>query len=325
MAPVAAFAPARPTPPPIPVPPPQPLSTAAIEEEVLPTWDEPVVNALLGTNQGPITTRTLPIVAVSRLDIGSCTSPGKVRSRNEDSFLVHHLSWSNKDKGREIALAVVADGLGGHQAGDQASGLVIQMVGNALGSLLTGALTGQVKATTAQAFSQAIDNAIRGANLVVYRRSQADPSFRGMGSTVAVVLVWDGLTTIGHVGDCRVYHLRHSKLEQVTRDQTLAARMVEQGVITAQQAAHHPARNEVTQAVGRHSEIESASYHLKLIPGDWLIIACDGLHAHIDAALLEQTLRQAPPAASQVAQQLVEMTNQRGGSDNCTVVAVRCF
>ena len=81
----------------------------------------------------------------------------------------------------------------------------------------------------------------------------------------------------------------------------------------------------MTQAVGRHNDVEPTSYHLKLIPGDWLVIACDGLHAHVDAALLEQTLNRAPAAASQVAVQLVELADQRGGSDNCTVVAVRCF
>jgi protein phosphatase len=145
-----------------------------------------------------------------------------------------------------------------------------------------------------------------------------------MATTVAAVLIWDGRVVIGHVGDCRVYHHRNGQLTQVTRDQTLLNRMIDLGQLTPQQAQNHPARNEVLQAVGRHPEVAPAAYQLELVPGDWLIVACDGLHAHVDARMLSDAIRQAQPAAALLASRLVDMANQGGGSDNCTVIAVRC-
>jgi serine/threonine protein phosphatase PrpC len=274
---------------------------------------------------GRATWQALPGTGVCRLDIGGATSPGMVRKRNEDSFLIQQLCWSNLDKRRELALVVLADGLGGHDAGDRASHMVIQGVGAGLASLLGNALSGQQKDFSPQTLSQAIELAIKGANQAIHRRAQTEQGCKGMGATAAVVLICDGQVMIGHVGDCRVYGYRAGKINQLTRDQTLVERMVQLGQLTPQQAAVHPARNEVAQAVGRQSDIEPAAYQLKLVPGDWLIVACDGLHAHVDAALLEKTVREAVPSATQLAHQLVSMTDQRGGSDNCTVVAVRCY
>lgn len=260
-----------------------------------------------------------------RLDLGSATSPGKVRERNEDSFLVQHLAWSNRNYCREIALAIVADGLGGHEAGDQASGMLVHLAGSALAPLLGGALTGQVEGPTAAFLGAAIDSAIKSANRAIYHRSQTDVDCRGMGTTVAAALIWDGQVMIGHVGDCRVYRFRKGSVTQITKDQTLANRMVEMGQLTAEEAARHPSRNEVTQAVGRHLNLDPAAYQLQLATGDILIVACDGLHAHVDAAMLENALKQAPPSAALLAQQLVDLANKNGGSDNCTVIAVRCY
>src|SRR5262249_14599967 len=111
---------------------------------------------------------------------------------------------------------------------------------------------------------------------------------------------------------------------QVTRDQTLVERMVELGQLTPQEALAHPARSEVLQAIGNCADIAPAAYQLQLIAGDWLIIACDGLHTHVKAAQLQETSGKAA-AASVLAQQLVDLANQGGGTDNCTVVAVRCY
>jgi protein phosphatase len=267
----------------------------------------------------------LPQVNLGRLDIGAATSVGRQRQRNEDSYLLHRLSWANKNLGREIALCIVADGLGGHNAGDMASGMAITGMSNALAPLLTSAVNGQPGQVTAASLTQSIDSAIKSANLAIFNRAQGDASLRGMASTAAVVIAWDSQVVIGHVGDCRVYHWRAGNVSQITKDQTLVSKMVEMGRLTPQEALNHPARNEVSQAIGLHREIEPVPYQLRLSPGDWLIIACDGLHAHVDARNLEQTLRTAIPGAAYVANNLVEMANQGGGSDNCTVIAVRCY
>lgn len=297
------------------------------DNEVALDWDAPGAAAKM--DPGLSASHSQPAVKpvesnTRRLDIGSATSVGRVRSHNEDSFLVQQISWCNLDKRRDLALVVVADGVGGYQAGDQASGLLVRLVGNAVAPLLTGSLTGQIKEVTQAQMAQTLESSLRNANATIHQRAAGNPACKGMATTVAAVLICDGKVQIGHVGDCRVYHYRHPQLMQVTRDQTLLNRMIDLGQLTPQQAQNHPARNEVLQAVGRHADVTPASYAMAIAPGDWLIVACDGLHAHVDARALETAIRQSQPSAALLASQLVEMANQGGGSDNVTVVAVRC-
>jgi protein phosphatase len=263
--------------------------------------------------------------AVCRLDIGGATSTGLARKRNEDSFLVQQFTWCNLDQRHEVALIVVADGMGGHDAGDKASHIVIQAIGAALMPLLTGALTGQVRDSSPGALGPALEGALKNANQQVYRRAQSEPGCRGMGATASVVLIWNSQVVIGHVGDTRVYSYRAGKATQLTRDQTLVEKMVQLGQLTPQQAAVHPARNEVAQAVGRQPDVAPVTSHMKLLPGDWLFVACDGLHAHVDLAQLERTAREAMPSATFLAHKLVKLADERGGSDNCTVVAIHAY
>jgi serine/threonine protein phosphatase PrpC len=266
--------------------------------------------------------RGTPAPAI-RLDIGAATSPGRVRERNEDSFLVQHLVCCNLDVWHELAVLVVADGMGGAAAGDKASGLVVRVVGKELMALLTQMLDGTNKDSAG--IANAIAAALREANRAVWNTAQQDAACKGMGATAAVAVVWEAELFIGHVGDCRVYHQRGGRLTQVTRDQTLVARMVELGQLTPQQALIHRARNEITNAIGTASTLDPAPYQVKLALGDWLIVACDGLHAHLDEAALQSEIASAIDSAVQLAQRLIERDNERGGSDNCTVVAVRCF
>src|SRR5262249_32272967 len=139
----------------------------------------------------------------SRLDVGAATSAGRVRKRNEDSFLVQQLAWSNLDERHDIALVVVADGMGGHDAGDRASGVTIRTLGSCLAALLGGALSGQLKAPAPHVLAETLHYALQEANREVYRQGQSDPACRSMGATAAAMLVWDGLALLGHVGDCR--------------------------------------------------------------------------------------------------------------------------
>lgn len=287
-------------------------------EEALLELDAPGAEARLapGSTQ-PAGGDSVP--GVCRLDVGSATSPGRVRSRNEDSFLVQQLNWSNLDRRHELALLVVADGLGGHEAGDRASGLLIQHLSAALAGLLGQAVAG----TAAEAPEALLADLLKEANRIILQKAQGDPACKGMGATVAAVLIWDGKVRIGHIGDCRVYHFAGGKLTQVTVDQTLVARMVELGQLTPQEALTHPRRNEVSQAVGQHAEIAPASHQLRLSAGEWLIVACDGLHAHVEGPTIELEIDASPSSAAHVANRLVELANQGGGTDNCTVVAVR--
>jgi serine/threonine protein phosphatase PrpC len=260
----------------------------------------------------------VPPVAASRLDIGAATSPGRVRERNEDSHLIQHLVWSNLDQRHELALLVVADGMGGHEAGDLASGMVVRAVGKSLAPLFTFWPDADTDPPVV------LQQALQQANQEVLQLSQEDVSYEGMGATAEVVFLRDGQAWIGHVGDCRVYHHRAGQLQQVTQDQTLVARMVELGALTPREALSHPARHEVAQAVGIRPELQPAQYRFPLQAGDWLLVACDGLAAHLEGRALEEHLRQPPSSAVELANQLVDRVNQEGGTDNCTVIAVRC-
>lgn len=125
--------------------------------------------------------------------------------------------------------------------------------------------------------------------------------------------------------DCRVYHHHAGKLKQVTRDQTLVHRMVELGRLSPEEAAGHPDGNQVLQAVGTRTVIEPDRCKLKLVPGDWLLVACDGLHAQVNDRTLEAMVSKAPPSAALLVSRLADLADQSGGIDNCTVVAVRCY
>ena len=257
-----------------------------------------------------------------RLILGSATTRGRVRDRNEDSLLVQQLTWCAQEQRHEVALIVVADGMGGHQAGDRASGLVIRAVGEAMTPLLSAALSGEP--AEPDALAKALERGLQEANRLVQQKAKEDAACQGMGSTAVALLLWDGHASIRLVGDCRVYHQRAGQLMQVTRDQTLVARMVELGQLTPEEAARHPRRNEVTQAIGRHSRLEPARYEVALQRGDWLLACCDGLYAHVTDAMLQEALNQPEASAPKLAQRLIERANQGGGSDNCTVVAVQC-
>src|SRR5262249_44713073 len=247
------------------------------------------------------------------------TSPGLARTHNEDSYLTQQVRWSNLDQRREAVLVVVADGLGGHEAGDRASGLTIRTIGAALAPLLAEALADPTADLSAPRTSDAIRQAFQEANRAVYTESQEQPRWRGMGATVAAILVVDGQAVVGHVGDCRVYHVTAERLRQVTCDQTLVARMVALGQLSEDEAQLHPSRNEVTHAVGRYPDLTPELYEVKLATGDWLLTASDGLHAHVGRRELQEALNLSPLSALALAHHLVALADQGGGSDNCTV------
>jgi protein phosphatase len=266
-----------------------------------------------------------PAPAALHFEVGGTTSAGRVRKQNEDSFLAQRLSWSGHERGGESALVIVADGLGGHEAGEEASDLVVRTAGGALLALLADEALGRRTITAPQSVTDAIESALQEANREIRAKSKQEAGRKGMGATAAVVVVRQREARVGHVGDARVYHQRGDRLTQVTRDQTLAARMVELGRLSPQEALVHPARNDVYQAIGHHPKLKPVHYEVTLAVGDWLIVASDGLHAHVGTDELQRLVARAEPSAPKLAAALVNLANQKGGSDNCTVVVLRCY
>jgi len=237
---------------------------------------------------------------MAQLAWGAATDAGQVRTSNEDQW------WAD---GRVFA---VADGMGGHQAGEIASELAIARIMAAF----------EEPEESADALAEAID----AANRQIFEASTTDPEQHGMGTTVTALALLqsaDGSErlVVGNVGDSRTYRVRHGALEQMTVDHSYVQELVAGGHITAAEARNHPRRNIVTRALGIEPEIEVDSWTLDLHRGDRYILCSDGLVDEVpDDEILEIAV--AHSDAQRAAQELVDAANAHGGHDNVTVVVV---
>ncbi len=250
------------------------------------------------------------------LRITTATTTGKVRERNEDAVIVQHWVWHARGERRETALVMVADGMGGHNAGDRAAALATGAVAGAMAPRLAGLVTGD--SWIDELASEAVDLALWDANRAILRAAEEDASCEGMGATAVAAWLSGGNLALCHVGDCRAYLLHGGELVRLTEDQTLARRMVEMGALKASEADRHPAASQVSQALGRQADLEPSRLTRVLEPGDVLLLCCDGLHGQVD----DEAIRQALPA-DDAAQRLVRLADEAGGADNCTVAVVR--
>ena len=222
------------------------------------------------------------------------TDVGRVRAVNEDSFVV------DDDSG----LFAVADGMGGHQAGEVASATAIDAL---RGGLQDGRL---------------IDEAIVDANTAVVERASGDPALRGMGTTLtAAVLGDDQVLVIGHVGDSRAYLLRDGELGQLTVDHSVVAELIAAGQLTEAEAEIDPRRAMVTRALGIDVDVEVDVITVDLALGDRLLFCSDGLTTMLRDDAIADVLR-SEADRSRAAQELVEAANEAGGTDNITVLLV---
>lgn len=253
-------------------------------------------------------------------DMHGATTPGKTRERNEDAFLIRRQTWARHDDRGELALLAVADGMGGYGGGAEASAVTIRAVQAALAPLFDAALAGPLRPE--QVAVDPLRAALNQASQAVHAAAQAEARRKGMGAAAVVAVVWRNRVVVGHVGDCRAYHFRAGQLKQLTKDQTLVQRMLDQGTLRPQEAVNHPAKNELSQAIGRRPDVAPDFCQLQLNRGDWLILACDGLQAHLNHADLRREIELALPSAAFLAERLLEVADQRGGSDNSTVIAV---
>jgi len=254
------------------------------------------------------------------LDIGSMTTAGRARPCNEDAYLIRRQAWAGPDNPTELILLAVGDGMGGYGGGAHASALGVRSIQAALSPFFDSVLTGQIRPE--QAAADQLRAALNKASQAVYAAAQSDGRFKGMGAAVVAALLWQHKAVIGHVGDCRAYHFRQSKLQQATKDQTLVQRMLDLGTLKPHEAKHHPAKNELSQAIGRRPDVVADICQVSLARGDWLILACDGLEEHLDHDDLRREIELALPSACFLADRLIDVANERGGKDNCTVITV---
>ncbi len=228
-----------------------------------------------------------------------------VRSGNEDSFFAE----ANAHRG----VFMVADGMGGHAAGEVASEMAVQIVARAL-LQLESVVQPDALDRTAQS--------LRDANRAIYDRMLAENDKQGMGTTASVLLMSDGRYLIGQIGDSRIYMLRDGALIQLTKDHSYVQEQVDAGLLTPEQARYHPYSNVITRCVGAGESVEPDLYAGEVKPGDVFLVASDGLTGMVDDRRLQQILL-ARSGPGRIVDSLIAEANGRGGLDNITAIVVQ--
>ena len=234
------------------------------------------------------------------------TDVGRVRSANQDDFVV--LTGDDAPLGE--ALVAVADGMGGHAAGEVASEMSLDL------------LVASLKRASAPD-ERALRDAFASANAGVFQAASHNPEYRGMGTTLVVGLVAGGEMIIGNVGDSRMYLLRNSNLERVTRDHSWVGEMVASNMLTEEQAANHPRRNVLTRALGVAASVDVDTSRLPLRRGDRVMLCSDGLHGMVDDKTIKRIIGGKSLKLERAARDLIELANKAGGTDNITVALAR--
>jgi serine/threonine protein phosphatase PrpC len=245
---------------------------------------------------------------------------GRRRLSNEDAYLVDN----------DTGLYVVADGMGGHNAGEVASGEAVDtlhgMVKREHEALqdveqLPGGADAQadVVLRVMRKAQRLVESAVQAATYMVFGLGEANPERKGMGTTMSVLLQRGDYAITAQVGDSRIYLMRDGKVEQVTEDHTLVAWQLKKGLITAEEARHSRQKNVITRAVGSREDVQVDTRSFPVRSSARVLLCSDGLHGYLDdreiSALLAGTVQDA-------ARRAVEVANQRGGRDNITAVVV---
>jgi PPM family protein phosphatase len=233
------------------------------------------------------------------------THPGPDGVLNED-VAAYVLPLPAEPFARSGALALVADGMGGHAAGEVASRLAAEVIR-------------AIYYDRAGTVPEVLAACLEAANRTIYQRSQSDPGCAGMGTTCTVVAVRDDMIYLGHVGDSRAYILRDGRLRQISQDHSVVAELVRQGTITSSEAMQSPYRNLVFRALGTHPAVEPLIWNegLPLCPGDVIVLCSDGLTDGLEDAVIAAAVQRLAPL--QACETLIAAALQKGVNDNISV------
>lgn len=244
------------------------------------------------------------------LEAASLTDVGRQRSNNEDSYIYWEPD-TDEDFGRKGRLAVIADGMGGYEGGQEASRLAVETVR----SVYDNAFSGNPQDTLVEAFESAHQN--------IQRFAQDHPQFYGMGTTCTALAIVDRQLSFAHVGDSRLYLIRAETITRLTRDHSYVGRLVESGIVRSEDAESHPQRHILTAALGSGREVTPnvPEHPVPLQEGDTLLLCTDGLWGLVGDPDLARVVQANPPA--EACQKLVAMALERGGPDNITALVLR--
>ncbi len=246
-----------------------------------------------------------------KIKIAEITDVGMVRDHNEDAI------GSNAD----VGLLVLADGMGGYNAGEVASGIAVQTI-----TELAVEGAGREERNDVDPHSGmmrqtiVLRDAIARANKIIYQTAQSQSHCEGMGTTLVAAMFYDNRISIAHVGDSRCYRLRGGVFEQLTMDHSLLQELVDRGFYSEEEAQRSTNRNYVTRALGVEPSVEVEVQEFDVLPGDVYLLCSDGLPDMVEDEDIHLTIKTFNASLDVVGQQLVQLTNDQGGRDNVSIM-----
>ena len=241
--------------------------------------------------------------------IGMLTDVGQVRTVDEDSILAADLSFGVNSESSKFLLLAVADGMGGHAKGEEASKIALNAIARAvIPDLLNNT-----------SFTKILEKGIQNANQDILDYTAKNPEASGMGTTSVCAVVKDNQIHLANVGDSRAYRVSDDEICRVTKDHSYVQALIDEDEITEEQAREHPRKNEITRAVGIMPSIEVDTMKLTLGSDESLLLCCDGVIAHLSDDDIHKIIRDSPDPQT-ACQEIVDMANERGGSDNISLI-----
>lgn len=251
---------------------------------------------------------------IDALQIVSLTDPGKIRGHNEDCV----------ESRPGIGVVVLADGMGGYNAGEVASGMATSLIASGLTNVWDrGALKSLDREQASALSQQLLQQQVMHANTAIFEAAQKDPQCAGMGTTLVACIFYDNFLTVGHIGDSRLYRMRNDMLEQITRDHSLLQEQIDSGLISKEDARQSHNKNLVTRALGIDPEVEAEIHSYEVLEGDIYLLCSDGLNDMIEDEEIQMTLIALRSNLGLMAQQLVQAANDAGGRDNISVMLIK--
>jgi len=246
-----------------------------------------------------------------KIDFAELTDTGRVREHNEDAI----------GSIGDIGLMVLADGMGGYNAGEVASGIAVQIVTNLAAEGANREERHDVDPQSGMMRqSIVLRDAIYRANKIIYQTAQSQTDCEGMGTTIVACMFYDDKISVAHVGDSRAYRLRGGQLHQVTLDHSLLQELVDRGFYSAEEAQRSTNRNYVTRALGVEPTVEVEVHEYDVLPDDIYLLCSDGLCDMVEDDDIHLTISTFNDSLEVVGQQLVDLANDQGGRDNISVM-----
>ncbi len=248
---------------------------------------------------------------LSKIDFAEFSDTGRVRDHNEDAI----------GSIGEIGLLVLADGMGGYNAGEVASGIAVQIVTNLAAEGATREERDNIDPHSGlMRQSIVLRDAIYRSNKIIYQTAQSQTNCEGMGTTIVACMFYDNKISVAHVGDSRAYRMRAGKLDQVTLDHSLLQELVDRGFYSEEEAQRSTNKNYVTRALGVEPTVEVEVHEHEVLPDDIYMLCSDGLCDMVEDEDIHLTISTFNDSLDVVGQQLVDLANDHGGRDNISVM-----